>query len=804
MRTCPRTRRPRFVPRFGLVAACLFGGTAAAAAAPQPGETVLWYRQPAATWIESLPLGNGMIGVRVFGGASEERIALNESTFWSGRPHDYANPEAAAHYPQIRDLVLAGRFREAERLADRHFLGRPAAQQAYQPLGNLVLSCPGATVGDDYRRALDLETGIATIRHRAGDATITREVFVSWPDRVLVVRVSGDRPGSVSLVARLESHFRDAVNAREGDLVMDGRWRGPLAPAAGGSLIAPVAGDGLRFRVHLRAIPEGGRCAATGDAVHVDDADAVTLILAAATGFVNYRDIGGDPAAACDRVLAAAPREPASLRRRHVDDFSGLMGRVRLDVGDPALATTPTDRRLAAVRAGAADPGLEALCFQFGRYLLAASSRPGGQPANLQGLWNEKLVPMWGSKYTVNINTQMNYWPAEVCNLPECHEPLFAMLADIAATGAETARGFYGIAGWVTHHNVDLWRGTAPVDAARYGLWPVGGAWLCRHPWEHFEFGGDRRFLERHYPILRESARFLLDLLVEDPGSGYLVTPVSLSPEHGYLDAAGERCFLSPGPTLDVAIIRDLFGNCIEAGRQLDVDADFRARLAAALDRLPPYRINSRGHLQEWIVDWPRAALHGHDISPVFTVFPGRSLTLRGTPELAAAVARFQDDTPRAAGWPAAWQMGVWARLEQGDRVERCLQSLLRKSLAPSLCNQGENQVDANLGLAAGVAEALIQSHAGEISLLPALPPGWRDGAVSGLRARGGFEVCMRWRDGRLTAAEIRGGAAGTRRIRSGGTTADVVVGGGAPVLLDGDLRPAATPGCPAAVGGPR
>lgn len=779
--------RFRAAPWIALVAAVLAGGAAAA----EPRDMVLWYDRPAGHWLEAMPMGNGMVGAMVFGGVGRERIALNESTFWSGRPEDYDNPEARDHFPQIRALVQAGRFREAEQMVDRHFLGRPSAQQAYQPLGDLLLSFDDAGGGDDYRRELDMETGIATIRHRSGDAVVTREVFVSWPDRVLVVRIAGDKPGRVSLVAGLQSRFLDAVTGRDDTLVMDGRWKGPLPARPGSSLIAEVAGEGLRFRATLLAVPEGGRCEATAEGLRVERADAVTLILAAATSFVNYRDIGGDPAATCGRVLASAARDYATLRRRHVDDFRGLMGRVRLTVGDPALAATPTDRRLEAVRAGATDPGLEAACFQFGRYLLASSSRAGGQPANLQGIWNEALVPMWGSKYTVNVNTQMNYWPAEVCNLPECHEPLMGLLADVAATGAQTAASFYDAGGWVTHHNVDLWRGTAPVDAARYGMWPVGGAWLCQHAWEHFAYGRDRGFLERTYPILRESARFLLELLVEEPRHGWLVTPVSISPEHGYLDADGAECFLTPGPTMDIAIIRELFPHCIEASRLLGVDEEFRGRLAAALERLPPYRIDRRGHLQEWIEDW-RPGRQGHDVSPLFPFFPGRSITLRGTPDLAAAVRRFQEARPHPTVWTGAWQLCVWARLERGDEVARSLRALVGKSLAPNLVNRSENQVDANCGLTAGVAEALLQSHAGEISLLPALPAGWNAGAVSGLRARGGFVVNMRWRDGRLESAEVVGGEPGTCRIRSAGRTVDVAVGNGEPVRLDGELRPVA------------
>jgi alpha-L-fucosidase 2 len=450
---------------------------------PAPRDMVLWYRQPATKWLEALPLGNGLIGAMAFGGTRQERIALNESSFWSGRPHDYDAPDAIKYFPQVRDLVVAGKFQEAEKLADARFYGVPAAQQAYQPLGDLLLSFDGPEKVDDYCRELDMETGVTKVRYRAGDAVFLREAFVSHPDRVLVVRLTCDKPGRLAVQAQLTSPYLDTVTVKPGRLAMDGCWKGPIT---NNWLIAPVEGKGLRFQARLVAQPEGGRSEATDTSLRIQGAEAVTFILAAATSFVNYHDISGDPAAVCEKTLAAlADKNYATLRRRHEADFRALMGRVHLNVGDRSQNDKPIDERLKALREGRSDPNLEALCFQFGRYLLAASSRAGGQPANLQGIWNEAIAPSWGSKYTININTEMNYWPAEVCNLSECHQPLFDLLKDISATGAKTARTYYGCNGWVAHHNLDLWRGTAPVDAARFGMWPVGGAWLCQHLWEH-------------------------------------------------------------------------------------------------------------------------------------------------------------------------------------------------------------------------------------------------------------------------------------------------------------------------------
>ena len=615
--------------------------------AKSQGDMVLWYRQPGEKWLEAMPMGNGLMGAMVFGGMQKERIALNESSFWSGRPHDYDDPEAIKYFPQIRDLVFAGRFQEAEKIADERFFGVPEAQQAYQPLGDLLLSFDGVEKSDDYRRELNMETGVATIRYCAGDAAFTREVFVSYPDRVMVVRVTADKPGRISVQAQFQSPFLEQTTARPDKLVMDGSWKGPLAKDW---LIATVEGRGERFQAALAATAEGGRSEATDAGIRIQGANAVTFLVTAATSFVNYHDISGDPASACEKVLAAVRgKDYATLRRRHEADFRGLMGRVHLKVGDGSNNGKPTDERLKSLRAGGADPNLEALCFQFGRYLLVSSSRAGGQPANLQGIWNESVLPPWGSKYTININTEMNYWPAEVCNLSECHEPLFGMLKDISVTGGKTAKAYYGCGGWVTHHNIDLWRGTAPVDAARFGMWPVGGAWLCQHLWEHYAFTGDRQFLKEYYPIMKGSAQFLLELMVEDPKHHWLVTPFSMSPEHGYLDKEGKSAFLSPSPTMDIAIIRELFPHCIEASRILGIDEDFRGKLDAALKRLPPYQINRLGHLQEWIEDW-RAGGQGHNLSPNFTFYPGSSIVLRRDPQLAAAIQAWMANRRGGAG----------------------------------------------------------------------------------------------------------------------------------------------------------
>jgi len=754
---------------------------------PAEGD-VLWYAQPAEQWLEAMPLGNGLMGAMVFGRVSSERIALNESSFWSGRPHDYNNPDAHEHFAEIRDLVFAGESPSAEKLVEKHFYGRPAAQQAYQPLGDLILTSPANDDEvTDYRRELDMQRGVATVSYTAGGVRFTREVFVSHPDRVMVVRVSADTPGAVSLRAELASVYQDQVSATRETLVMDGSWKGPIP--VDNWLIAPVEGVGMGFQTVLRAIPEGGEITADSSGLGVDSADAVTFLLTSATSHVNYQDIGGDPAARCAEIMAAVEgMDHRMLRERHEKDFTALMSRVSLDVGGAERNSQPTDKRILAMREGGEDRALEALAFQFGRYILASGSRAGGQPVNLQGIWNESVSPTWGSKYTININTQMNYWPAEVTNLAECHEPLFGMIRDISINGAKTAKIYYDCDGWVTHHNTDLWRGTAPVDAARYGMWPMGGAWLSLHLWEHYAFSGDVAFLKESYPIMKGAARFLLEVMVEHPKYGWMVTPFSISPEIGYMDDQGRLAHLSPSPTMDVAIIRELFARCIESAAILD-DGAFATELESALNRLPPYRVNAKGGLQEWIEDWEPDAGHGHNMSPYFAFFPGTSIHTGSRPELVTAIHTWMDGRARGGGWPLSWDICLWARLGEDGKVADGIRTMVANSLAPNLHNRGSNQSDASFGLTAAIAEALLQSHLGEIHLLPALPASWPDGSITGLRARGGFEVSMAWKDGELQSAEIRASRAGTIKIRHGKLSCEIEFSASKPIRLDGDLK---------------
>jgi alpha-L-fucosidase 2 len=774
-------------------------------------DMVVWYNKPAdRVWLDGLFIGNGYMGGNVFGKIKNERIALNESTFWSGRPHDYNDPDANKYFGKIKDLVFADKFQEAEKMADEHFYGKPATQQAYQPIGDLLLNFN--VTGDsikDYRRELDMETGVVKITYTEGNVKMTREIFMSYPDRVMVMKVSANKPGRISLEAKLRSPFLEKTTATDGKLTMDGLWR--YVPKTEMWLIAKVEGTGLGFQTSLVAIPENGTMESTDSSLVIKKANSVTFKLTIATSYVNYKDISGNPAATCEKIMAGVSgKDFNALKDTHVKDFSGLMGRVHLKIGDPAMNQKPTDVRIADLKKGLPDPDLLSKIFQFGRYILVSSSRPGSEPANLQGRWNQDLLPNWGSKFTININTEMNYWPAEVTNLSETHLPLFSMMKDLAENGAKTAKIYYNAGGWVAHHNTDLWRGTAPVDAARYGMWPVGGTWLCQHIWEHYQFTGDVEFLKEYYPVMKGSAQFLMDIMTIEPKHKWLVIPFSMSPEQGYFTSdKAKEAFLSSTTTMNLGMIRDLFPHVIEAEKILNMDQEFGAKLTEALGKIPPYQIGKDSLLQVWIEDWKRGS-EGHNMSANFGFFPGNSITLRGNPEIAAAIKKWLEPRRVGTSWTSAWDICDWARLENGEKIDTVIKQFFmvrspmggaprpgaparmpaggapRGGIGNNLHNTGSNQSDANYGYTAGVAEALLQSHAGEISLLPALPSSWKNGSVTGLKARGGFEVSMDWKEGKLTKCVIKSLLGNPFVVRCNGKTTNYNVVKGEIVTITG------------------
>ena len=758
-------------------------------------EMVLWYDQPAGdVWLDGLFIGNGYMGGNVFGRVENERIALNESTFWSGRPHDYNDPDAHKYYDQIKELMYAKKYKEAEALVNEHFYGKPANQQTYVPVGDLLLDFkPGEGPVSDYYRELDMETGIATVNYTQDGVKMTREVFMSYPDHVMVMKVSADKPGKVNVEARLASPFKRKVAAEGNRLTMNGTWSYVADRIF--DLIAKVEGDGMSYQADVIAIPEKGSLAATDSSLVVTGANSVTFVLTIATNYVKYNDISGDPSARCNDVLAKVDgKSYKQLKETHIKDFSGLMGRVHLKVGDGAENSKPTNERVAVLKAGEQDSDLQAKLFQFGRYITVSGSRAGSEPSNLQGRWSQDLLPNWGSKYTLNVNTEMNYWPTEVTNLSECTEPLFHLIEDLAENGVETARLYYDADGWVSHHNTDLWRGTAPVDAARYGMWPMSGVWLCQHIWEHYLFTEDIEFLKKYYPIMKGAAEFVMDILEVNPNYGYLTIPFSMSPEQGYfIEGNPVEQFLAPSTTMDNALIRDLFPHCIEAAKLLGVDSDFSAALASTLEKIPPYMIGENGMLQGWIEDWERGR-ENHNWSGTFGLYPGNSITLRGTPELAKAVETWLEPRPVTVFWNSAIDICQWARLENGEKTDEILRKIFmtppgrRGGFGNNLHFSGSNQSDINFGLTAAMAESLLQSHDGEINILPALPSSWKSGSVSGLKARGDYEVSISWEDGKMTSCEIKSNLGKPFTVRYAGKTKDFNLAAGKSIKLGPDL----------------
>lgn len=730
----------------------------------------LWLDHPASEWTEALPVGNGRLGAMIYGGSAREIISFNEDTLWTGQPHDYANPGAHEVLDDLRQLLRVGEQEAAHALGNDRFMSEPFGQQAYQPFGRLLLEFPGHRAVTDYRRALHLEDAVATVDYAVGERNFHREVFASEPDQAIIIRLSADG-GRFDFAATLDSPQPGYSLRVEGNqVILSGRVRDYPKDEERGS--TPYPESGLRFEARLEVVLKDGTLTADSDGLRIEDCSEATLRLVAATNFVHYDDISGDPAARCEEALAGlSDRSYAELKARHLADYRELFQRVSMNLGFLDSSYRPTDQRVQTFKEDN-DPSLVALVFQYGRYLLISSSRPGSQPANLQGIWNHKLLPPWDSKYTTNINVEMNYWPAEVTQLPEMAQPLIEMVKDLSKTGQSVAREHYDLPGWVTHHNTDLWRAAAPINHANHGIWVTGGAWLCQHLWWHYEFNGDLAYLkDTAYPIMKEASRFFVDYLVPaGDGSGWLISGPSNSPENGGLVM---------GPTMDHQIIRSLFRNTIEAAEILEVDADFARELQDLRSRIAPNRIGKHGQLQEWFEDMDDPKDTHRHVSHLWGLHPGSEIHPRTTPELADASRvtldhRGSQGDGGRMGWSAAWKINFMARLLDGDEAF----DALRELIAPSIHEAREAsdrprlyvnifdanppfQIEENFGATSGIAEMLLQSHLRTSNggyyqdILPALPESLKDGKVVGLKGRGGFEFAISWKDGRLAFLRV-------------------------------------------------
>jgi len=803
--------------------------------APPPDEPLsLWYRQPATAWTSALPVGNGKQGAMMFGGIDTEAICLNEDTLWAGGPYNPDNPNALEALPQARQLLFEGQYREAERLIDQRMMANPRAQLPYQPIGDILLTFPKVDTAENYRRELNLRTATASMQFTSEGVTYKRELFASYPDNVIVMRLTASKPGQINFKLSMQtgenivnSDGTDDTFILNGTNISSQNIAGALKFQSrakiihtGGTLTkgtreiptppAPSAGArGRRGRGGNRGGRGGGSNQSTSE-YSLEGADSAVILIASATSYKKFDDVTGDPDALASAIIKkASAKSYDTLLKDHLEDYQNIFNRVSLDLGTSEDAKLPTDQQIRNFPQSN-NPALVTLYFQYGRFLLIGSSRPGSQPANLQGVWNSDTNPSWGSKYTININAEMNYWPTDNTNIGECIEPLMAMVEDLQVKGAKTAKTMYDARGWVAHHNTDGWRATAPIDGAQFGMWPLGGVWLCNTLWDHYEFTQDKNFLKRLYPAMKGAGEFFLDTLVEEPKTKTLVTSPSLSPEVPHPQNASV-CF---GPTIDQQLLRDMFAHIIEASKILGVDEDFSKEIAETRAKLAPNKISEGGVLQEWFEDWDMISRNrNRHVSHLYGLYPGQDISYYTDKELSEAVRQsliMRGDN--ATGWGLGWRLNLWARLHDGEHAYIIVRNLLNDAEGGGRGGRGFGggsgvysnlfdshppfQIDGNFGGTAGIAELLVQSvaprddKAALIELLPALPPLWSKGKVSGLLARGGFEVGLSWTDGKLAGAEIKntGSSSKSVDVLLGDKKVSLTIDGGKTRSLDAQL----------------
>lgn len=753
----------------------LMRGVICCAETSSPGSVpanILRYNQPAKEWVEALPIGTGRLGAMVFGDPLQEHLQLNEDTIWAGGPYRNDNPAMKAALPKLRELVFSDKFAEAEALANKSMISQGAQGMPYQTAGDLWIDFDGQQNYTDYKRELSLDDATLRVSYKVGDISYKREIFASIPDQIIVVQLSASKPGALTFTSALGRDKDAKIKVVNNDLL---QLQGTGTDHQG-------VKAAIKFAVLLKAEADGGRITHSDQVLRVEGANSARLYLSIGTNFKRYDRVDGNPEKIASQYLAAALKKSyADLRLRHTIVYKKYFDRVKLDLGESPYATQQTSDRVKNF-ANTMDPQLVSLYFQFGRYLLISSSQPGTQPANLQGLWNKEMYPPWSSKYTININAEMNYWPAETTNLTEMHEPLISLIKDLAKTGKETARTMYGARGWVAHHNTDIWRFTGAIDGPP-GMWPGGGAWLSQHLWEKYAFSGDLDYLRSIYPALRDAALFYLDFLVAEPSHHWLVVNPSMSPENAPSSVRKDWKVLAAGTTLDNQLVFDLFDKTIRAAKLLGKDKSLVSQLQMAQKKLPPMQIGRFGQLQEWLADWDDPEDHHRHLSHLYGLYPSNQISPYHSPELfeAARTSLIHRGDP-STGWSMNWKINLWARLLDGDHAMKLIKSQLSLVEADSDNSYGERggtypnlfdahppfQIDGNFGFTSGVTELLLQSQDGAIHVLPALPGSWPTGRVSGLRARGGFEIeNLAWKDGRLSELTLLSKKGGICRVRT-------------------------------------